>query len=207
MANSPTDIGNLALDLLAGGTVVNIETPTDATESLLNRWYHKSRKKVLREHPWNFAAKRASIAASATAPAFGYSYQYPVPSDFIRLLNLEDTDGNIIQSTQYGFENNSILYNGEGPLKLRYVSDFTDVPRMDDLFIDILVYEMALGISFKVTGSNTDIQRLEGLAAKRSAMAKAVDGQERPPTRVERSSVIRARKSGYPKRSDRVIWE
>ena len=195
MASSATDICNLALDLLSSNTIQNVVDPSNATEEILNRWYNKSRRKVLREHPWNFATKRAVLAASATDPAFGFTYQYPLPSDFIRLMTLEDGNGDWISAEYYQIENNAILYDGT-TLRLRYIYDFTSVPRMDDLFIDWLVYEIALGISYKQTGSNSDIERITKLRDMTASKAKAIDGQEHPPLRVERSKIITARRVG-----------
>ena len=194
---SQTDICNLALDLLSAGTVNDTETPTTATESLLNRWYDQSRRKVLREHPWNFAIKRQELAASATAPAFGYSAAFPVPADFVRLLRLDSSDGQSLGHTEYEVENGSILINTDATsLRLIYIYDITDVTKFDPMFVDLLAYEVALSVAFKVTESNTAIQRVAELQKSRGAMARAIDGQERPPHRREVSRNRSARTYG-----------
>lgn len=182
---SKTDIGNLALDLLSAGTVNDIESPTTATETLLNRWYDQSRRKILREHPWNFAIKRQVLAAESTVPAFGWSKAFPVPTDFIRILQVEGDDGQIFPSSQYQVENvngvRCILLDTEASeLRLVYVYDITDVTRFDPMFIDLLAYEIALSVAFKVTESNTNIDRIGQLHKMRGALARAIDGQERP---------------------------
>lgn len=195
---SKTDIGNLALDLLSAGTVNDIESPTTATETLLNRWYDQSRRKILREHPWNFAIKRQVLAAESTVPAFGWSKAFPVPTDFIRILQVEGDDGQIFPSSQYQVENvngvRCILLDTEASeLRLVYVYDITDVTRFDPMFIDLLAYEIALSVAFKVTESNTNIDRIGQLHKMRGALARAIDGQERPPTRRETSRNLNAR--------------
>ncbi len=212
MANSSTDICNLALDLLSAGTVQDIVNPSDATEELLNRWYDTTRKRLLREHAWNFAAKRAILSASGTPPAFGYDKAFPVPADFIRILYVNDTRYTTdmpIPSELFQFEDNKILtsnqFTSQTTLKLVYVKDFTDVPRMDPMFIDLLAHEIALKIAYKVTETNTNVERLEGLRRAASRMAKAVDGQERRPIKVERSRNIHVRRSGRG-REDRVTF-
>ncbi len=202
--SSSTDICNLALDLLSSGTVQDIENPTNPTEELLNRWYDQCRRKVLREHPWNFAAKRIQLAASSTAPAFGYSTQFPVPADFIRVLTINDstyTSDVPSSSTQYKVENNHILisdlFSDSTVLNLVYVSDYTNVSGMDPMFIDILSYEIALSVAYKVSESNTNIQRIAELHKQRSAMAKAIDGQESPPKVIERSRSRHVRRNNH----------
>ena len=212
--NSATDICNLALDLLSAGTVQNVEEPTSSTEELLNRWYDLCRKKCLREHPWNFAAKRTILAASSTDPAFGYAKAFPVPSDFVRILYLSTdlvTDQDtILPSDQYQFEKGSILitsnYGDASSLNLVYIYDITEVSSMDPLFIELLAYDIAMSIAYKVTETNTNIQRIAELAKQKKAIAKAIDGQERPPQRVERSRALSARRNNSTRNAHRVTF-
>lgn len=207
MVTSATDIGNLALDLLSGGIVQNIVTPTTATESLLNRWYDVCRQKALREHPWHFATKRAVLASSATAPSFGYTKQFPLPSDFLRLLTVESDENLIIPASEYQLEAGHILYNAEGSsLKMRYIYDVTDVNAFDPIFVTFLSYELALAVAYKVTESNTNVQRVGELQKMHANLAKTISGQERPPTRVQRSSSITARRNAGSTLSHRIIF-
>lgn len=204
---SKTDICNLALDLLSAGTVVDVDNPTDATESLLERWYDLSLKKALREHPWNFAAKRAILAASSTAPAFGYAKAFPVPADFIRLLTLENSEGNQIGKDAYEFENGSILMNTDSTsLRLRYVYNITDVTRFDPMFVNLLAHEIALAIAYKITESNGNVDRVAQLVKTHAAMSRAIDGQERPPSRREVSVNRAARRAGRTDTNNRIIF-
>lgn len=212
--NSATDICNLALDLLSAGTVQNVDEPTSPTEELLSRWYDLCRRKCLREHPWNFAAKRSVLAASSTAPAFGYAAAFPVPSDFLRVLYLS-TDLVTDQETvfapdQYQFENGSILlggtYGDATSLNLVYIYDITEVSSMDPLFVELLAYDIAMSIAYKVTETNTNIQRIAELAKVKKAIAKAIDGQERPPQRVQRSRALSARRNNSTRNAHRVTF-
>ena len=205
---SSTDIGNLALDLLTAGTVQDIENPTDATESLLNRWYDVTRRKLLREHPWNFASKRAILAASNDDPAFGYDAQFLLPTDFIRLNSIVDAEGYPIGNEAYEIENGYLLYNAEsGQLRIKYIWDITDVSKFDPLFVDLLAIDLAMAIAFKITSSNTDVSRLTELRKQRAAMSKAIDGQERPPTRRQVSKARTARLTNTIANSHRVIFD
>jgi hypothetical protein len=214
MVTSSTGIANLALDLLSAGTVIDIESGTSATEALLKRWYDLSRRKLLREHPWNFAIKRAVLAASSTPPAFGYESAFPVPSDFLRLLHVTTdlvTDGDaILPTSAYQVEAGAILttntYSSSASLNVVYVSDFKTVSLMDPLFVDLLAHEIALNVAYKVTENNSNIQRLGELYKRRAAIAKAIDGQERPPARVERSPALHARRAGSSRTSHRIIF-
>lgn len=212
--NSSTDIGNLALDLLSAGVVTDIENPTDATEELLNRWYDQCRRKLLREHPWNFAVKRQVLAASATAPAFGYASAFPVPADFLRILyistDLATDRETILPTSVYQVEDNKVLitntYGDSTALNLVYVSDYTTVSSMDPMFVELLSYELAMSIAYKVTENNTNIQRIGEIARQKASLAKAIDGQERPATRLQRSKSLAARRMGSARDAHRIIF-
>lgn len=200
---SKTDVGNGALDLLDAGTVQDIETPTSPTEELLARWIDHTRRLCLRQHPWNFAKKRASLAASATAPDFGFTLKFPLPDDFIRVLSINDNDYfyDNLPTDQYEFEDNHLLvgegvYSASDVLRLVYIYDFQDIARMDPMFIDLWIHELALMIAYKATTSNTNVERVAKLKDDRRSLAMAIDGQERPPKRVQRSRMRDARRNG-----------
>lgn len=211
---SSTDICNLALDLLSAGTVQDIDNPTSATEEVCARWYDHTRKKLLREHPWNFASKRAQLAASSEAPLFGYSKKFPVPADFVRLLSITDTtfqNDHMIRPDDYQFEQGEIMvsnnFSDNDLLNIRYVYDIKNVPEMDELFINLLAYDLALVLAYKFTETNTNIERINSLMKTRSAIARAIDGQERPPTLVQRSVNRAARRSPRGNRNNhRIIF-
>lgn len=209
---SSTDICNLALDLLSAGTVTDIENPTNPTEEILNRWYDHSRRKALREHPWNFAVRRITLSAGSTDPAFGYAKAFPMPANFLRVLyistDLATDRETILPTSAYQFEGNSVLitntYGDSTSLNLVYVADITTVSQFDPMFIDLLAHDIAISCAYKLTESNTNIDRLAQLARQRTLLAKAVDGQERPPERVERSKAINARRRGTTRDSHRI---
>jgi hypothetical protein len=208
---SETDIANLALDLLSAGTIQDVVNPTTAAEEVVSRWYDITRLKVLREHPWNFAAKRAIVAASSTSPEYGYTYAFPIPNDFVRLLTIQNSDGADLQASNYEMEyvgsQRCILYNAEGgSLRMRYVHDITDVTKFDPSFIHLLAHEIALAIAYKVTESNGNVDRINSIKDEIKRIAKSIDGQERPPTLVRYSKTLAARRN-YGGRTDRVTFE
>lgn len=202
--NSSTDICNLALDLLSANTVQDIENPKTSTESLLGRWYDQNRRRLLREHPWNFAIKRIVLARDVVDPAFGYSAAFSVPSDFIRVLALSsDTSDGVetnIPTKHYQFEGNKILMNdmyGEiNSVRMIYVYDAKTVSKFDPMFIDLLAYDLALSCAYKLTESRANTETIREIYKGRMMLSKAIDGQERPPTTVMRSPLLQSRKGG-----------
>lgn len=194
---SAVDVCNLALDLLKQDAITSIDAPTGGTDVICARWYDHVRRAVLRKHPWNFAGTRATLAANATAPAFGYSQAYDLPNDFIRLLTIGDDTLNDLQNA-YQIEDNQLLYSAadSSSLKIRYVYDFTNVALMDPLFVDVLAAELALRIAFKVTGSDEAGDKIKEHLKLIAPEAYAIDGQERPPIRIQRSKFLDRRRGG-----------
>lgn len=208
---SKTDICNLASDLLSGATLSDIDDPVTADESLYARWYDHCRQKALREHPWNFAAKRAILAASATVPLFGYEAQFPFPADYIRFLTLHTEDGAQLGTESYQIEAGALLVSTNSTdttqARIRYVHDIEDVTKFGSSFVDYLALTIALSLAFKVTESNTSVERVAQLVKQMAAMSKAINGQERPPTRIVRSKNVERRlNNGSNVISHRIIF-
>lgn len=191
------EICNLALDLLKQDAITNIDSPTGGTDVICARWYDHVRRATLRKHPWNFAITRATLAPNATAPAFGYSTAFDVPNDFIRLLTIGDDYIEDLKG-KYQLEDNQILFSNADAdsLKIRYIYDFVTVAQMDPLFVDVLAAELALRIAYKVTGSDEAAERIKEHLKLIAPEAYAIDGQERPPTRIQRSKFLDARRGG-----------
>lgn len=189
---SSTEVCKLALDLLQGGSVSDITSATTSIEEVCNRWYDHTRRKLLRQHPWNFAIRRAELAASATVPLFGASKQFPVPADFLRLLRVVDEDSRILGADSYFLENRNLMlrWSDEDVCRIIYITDEEDVTKFDDLFIDLLAVEIAMSLAYLVTQNNANIERLSGIRKNLIANAKAIDGQEQPPE-SRRASVNR----------------
>ena len=73
VANSKTDIVNLALDVIKTENVNNVEVPGDDKAAVIaNRWYDSVRQEALEGFPWVFATKRKAIPLDSTAPDFGF---------------------------------------------------------------------------------------------------------------------------------------
>lgn len=186
---SGVDICNLALDHLKEAPITSIENPTTPTESLCSRWYDHTRKVVLRKHVWNFAIKRVKLAKLSEAPAFEYSSQFQLPNDFVRLISI----GEHTPQKNYQLEDNKILVNelvsltSDDSLPLKYIYDYQQVSKMDALFIDILSIELAIRLSYSITGSKSKGESLFTILKDLAPEAYAIDGQERPPIRKQQS--------------------
>ncbi len=197
--SSPVEICRLALDLLKQTSVItSIENPTTTDEIICARWYDATRRALLRRHFWVFARTRGAISRDATAPSFGYSDAYNLPNNYLRLRFIgDDTLNNYIKD--YEIEERQLLLNNSGAtsLNIGYIKDITDVSMFDTLFVPLFAAELAINMSYAFTGKNTVIERLVTILTELRTEAKAVNGQDRPPRRIESSKFRKARQGLY----------
>lgn len=171
---SVVDICNNALDKLGHGSITSI-TDGNKSANLCNRNWPLVRNKALREHPWNFAVKRASTAPSTVAPAWGFTYKHPIPSDCLRLLEVYD-----LTTDDYQIEGRFILTD-DSVLYLRYIYEVTDPNEYDTLFQDLVATRLAFELCESLTQSNTKKEALWNEYKESLTHAKKADGQENPP--------------------------
>lgn len=91
LTQAQIDICNLALGLL-DETEINVTDTTDKAYVLCNRYYSLSLEELLQRHYWSEAKKRIAIGQTGI-PLFGYSYEFALPSDFVRFYRI-DNSGN-----------------------------------------------------------------------------------------------------------------
>lgn len=215
--NSPVDICNLALSLLNVAPITSIDDPTTANEEICSLWYDQVRRESLRRHTWNFAVKRVILAPDSTAPVFGYQNAFNLPSDYIRIMHINAYDGYNdapIQGSHYTIENNKVKmgqYTSDSGQQLRlvYVADFETVSQMDPSFISYFSTMLGQKLAYAITQSNSAVQRMDALMKDAESVARAIDGQENPPKRIERSASRSARRNrGSVRNYDgTMVWD
>jgi hypothetical protein len=188
---SDVDICNLALQRLGAKPISSLSQDSTAARAC-NRAYEHSRDSELRAHPWSFARARASLAAEATDPIFGYEKQYPLPSDYLRILPNDGVNGTSDQN-DWQIEGRKILTDDSSPISLVYIKRVTDETDFDELFVELLAARIAVEIAEKVTQSNTKKDNAEKRYAAIKSEARKVNAFERPPQEPADDSWITAR--------------
>lgn len=148
---SEVEICNRALQKL-GAKRITMLTQDAVNARACNVAYEVVRDRALRSHFWNFAIKRATLAADNVPPDWGRSNSYPLPADFIKLAPVYPERGTNTQD--WVIEGRRILTNDKAPLQIRYVYRVTDPNEMDSLFREFLATELAFEICEEITQSN-----------------------------------------------------
>ena len=146
----------------------------------------------LRKSRWSFAIKRTNLAADVTAPEFEYSHRFLLPSDFLRALMVgylwpgyDPTDyRNGPAGQDWAIENGYILYNSDGPLRLRYLSLVTDTTKFDASFVEALACRLAAETCEAITQSSEKRQLAWQEYNQAITGAKRAGAIELPPNQI-----------------------
>lgn len=199
---STISICNQALSKVGADRIVSLQDET-AQAKLLNAIFDVKRDAELAARPWTFAIKREMIPASSTPPAFEWRYAYPLPSDYLALVQVGDSftfydnsSGEFGGQKTFEPEGGAILTNEASPLKIRYIQRITNSGLFPPLFVEALACRLAAEICEKLTQnlSKRDAAWKERQQALREAIR--VNAIERPPEFNPPTSWVRALEGG-----------
>lgn len=195
---SEVDIFNLACGILGVPRVQSISESTRHAQ-ILNSIWGAVRRKVISDHPWNHCTKRAALTQLGDTPPYGWDYQYSMPDDYIRALQINDaafdpsSDLYAIELDGSGESQQIVLRTDAATVNLKYVADVTN----SGLFPPGLVFVMANELARHAAPSfRIDATRLQYLAVVREEDrrdGKATDGQEGSPPEIDSDILINAR--------------
>lgn len=196
---SQVSIFNQALTKLGAARITSPLDDEPQAKTLNAIWTVKLEAE-LTAHPWAFAIKRARIPASTTGPAFGWSYSYPLPTDCLRLVEVDedfvfyDSDtGPLFQVESDPDTGRQAIVTDQGsPLDIRYVYRVTNTGLFPALFVEALSCRLAAEAAEALTQNLSKRQAAwqEWQQAIRSA--KRVNAIEQPPRREPDLSWVRA---------------
>jgi hypothetical protein len=182
MATSNTDIQNRALTLLSAD---RIQTDNNTSEQArkMNAIYDSTRDAMLSEHNWNFAMKERQLSLLSDEPIKDdWDYVYQLPSDCLRVLNIEG-------DYQFAIYSNK-LYTNTDDVRILYVSRETDPNRFSAGFIKALAARLAADLAFGITQNATIATNMDAVAIRDLKEAKWSDSQEGKGIKVIRGSMV-----------------
>lgn len=196
---SDVSIVNRALTKLGADRVLLLSDDTQQAR-VMSSMYADVRDAEIRRHHWKFAIKRASIPALVATPIFGYQYQYPVPMDFLGLVQVNEV---YVRSCRKGtapwsLEGGNILTDFPAPLYIRYVARVTNPGLFDPLFVEALACKLALEAAESLTQSSS--KKSAAMEEYKFALseAKRLDALENPPDELPWGSWLDSRTGPGP---------
>lgn len=191
MASSSIQICNIALGHLGANPIMSFQDGI-AEANLCSTFYDQARQKILEDAEWSFAVARREVARSATPPIFGYTNQFKLPADCLKVL--EAFDKSTMSSnpsispndTQWEVESGYIMCDAE-ILMIRYTKDVTDTALFSAGYAQTLGAYLAYQMAGKLAGARGLKSDMWTLFNAELQMAKSSDGIQGR-TRVIRSS-------------------
>lgn len=193
--SSEVDIANLALDMIGAKTITALDEGS-RNANVANRLYSQYRDALLRRYAWKFATKRIKLARSSNTPVFEFDYQYPVPSDFIRVLSVSDNQdhvGTIRYKLEYDATDTRVIACSADELWLRYIAKITDSGIFDPDFVLALATKMAQTMAMSIAESNTLAQAMKAEYREALAAARSVASMEDFPDEFPEGSWVGVR--------------
>ena len=148
---SVVQICNSALNQLGASSITAL-TENSKNARICNERYETIRDAVYRSHPWNCLVKRVQLAQDTDTPAWGFTYQYTLPSDCLRVLQIKD------YNSDYKIEGRKLLID-ESDVYLIYLAIETDVNQLDILLRETISAGLAQDIAYAIT-SNLQVTKL-----------------------------------------------
>jgi hypothetical protein len=198
MAASEILICNLALAKLGTGLIMSLDDASPVARAC-KLMYGPTRDQVLRGHRWNFAMKRATLSQLADPPAFGWALQYSLPTDCLRVFQLNAFESDEARP-KWEIEGGNLLTD-QDTAQIKYVAQITNASLFDPIFIKALATKLAAEMAKTITGSNsiagdllTEYERVTGPEAR---MADAMESRPKRKFPWVESNLVRSRFGGH----------
>lgn len=188
---SETEVVNLGLARAKiKARITNLATDTTSEAKAARDCFARMRNALLRKYLWSFAKMRVELAQLSTAPAFGKTYAYALPSDFVRTISVHPADSDYA-SVVYKME--SITISGspvrvivaDAPrLWLRYVGRQVLTGVWDELFVECFSWALAQHFALVIKESTADADYCAGEFRKALGEARAANSIEDWPDKM-----------------------
>jgi hypothetical protein len=196
---SQVEIANRALTKLGAARIISFADDNKQSRSV-NSMFNVVRDAELRAHLWSFTIKRDSLPALTTTPAWGYDYEYQLPPDCLRLLEVDDIypgpnldDYRNANTQEFTIEGRKILTNKDAPLKIRYVSRVADTTQWDATFVEAFACRLAMEMCEDLTQSNSKKESVKDDYDTAIMMAIRANAIELPPQDLPDDSWVMSR--------------
>lgn len=175
MASTDIEICSNALVLLGDDPISSFDANQGKRATVAANLYANTRNATLRMHPWNCSRKRVSLPPTAVKPAYGWSYAFTLPADFMRVVLIGERPE---EKVVYEIENGEILAD-VAECKLKYIYRNEVVSTWDALLTQAMIAHMAWAMAYPLVKSQALRDGMLAYMEKTLQMARTVNGQEK----------------------------
>jgi hypothetical protein len=170
-----TTIINRALSLIGAEPINNLTDDTPEAQ-IANRQYEESRRSVLSECLWNFAAKRDalnSVAETLPWSKDGVNNVFQLPADIIRIFEVSQP------YATWHIEQDRLITD-VSEIGILYVYDLEDTTKFSSSFTDAFADKLAADMCYTVLNSNTEaklmMEKYEGVSLPKAMADNSQEG-------------------------------
>lgn len=170
-----TDLANSALAQIGQTAITTIDDENVKAAVVCKQFWRLAADEVLRQHRWNSASKRATLAAVVAPAEWGYKFAYQLPADFIRMMEL---NGEQVDASEEFFEiEGSVIKTDASKADIRYIRQLP-VSSMDASLFEVVACKLASKIAIPLAANpSLQIQALN-LMERALGAARKVDAIE-----------------------------
>jgi len=181
---SKTTIANLALMRVGGSRITSMDDVASKNARICKAAFTSIVAEVIRSGQWNCLKGRTELAQHTTAPAFGWDYSYPLPSDCARIVKVNGTLNDADPGDAFEIEGRSLLTNAD-IAQVQYIKEDHDTAAWDALLTAAVVCRLAAEIATPIRDDNGDKAHnlMREYRADKLPMAQMKDMAERKPIR------------------------
>lgn len=170
---SKTDICNTALARLGQEPITSFTDNTDSAKRC-DVLFDEVSDLVMASGEWTTLRARQELARIPTNPVHGYDFQYQLPTDLLKLIEI---DVNTMKSERYQREGDKILTDA-GSVRITYIKRETNVQLWGPHLITAVSLKLAAELALSFTGSASIVQGLEQKYARWMRKALSQDSQQ-----------------------------
>ncbi len=216
---SQVSICNQALGWLGANLITSLNDDNREAQ-LCKTNYPDIRNAVLEEREWTFCVRRISLAPLVLEPIYGYTNQFLIPPQVIRILNVPDTrfgdtDDNLIgtglggrtegpdqqpqlgtfrvESIEQPSATGKIILANVDSLFLRVIWRVTNIGLYTPMFIQALAARIAADLAIPLTQNRTLQKDMWALYGTKLRIAGSMDGIQGKMEIKRSNAVIRVR--------------
>jgi hypothetical protein len=168
------EICNLAMTVLGADTIVAL-SDSSANARRITAVYTPCLEDVLRSHPWNFAIMRTQLAVAVTTPTYGYDYEFALPADCLRVIEVSDSSAPI---DEFKIEGVKLLINYNSSVYIKYIKNETDTTKYTSQFSFVLASRLASELAYAITNNKETADLAMKIYQARLQQTKETDSQE-----------------------------
>jgi hypothetical protein len=144
---SKVQICNLALSKIGASNIIALDNETKEGRQC-SYLFDLMRDAVLTSYPWNFALKRAELAQLSEVPDFEFYYQYQLPSDCLRVVDIYDS------GSDYVIEGDRLLTDDD-EVNIKYIARIADTTLYHPNFIEAFSLRLAADLAVAIANDKS----------------------------------------------------